>query len=333
MKRFKCFGCGSALYFGNRQCLKCEREAAYLPEGRIMLTVDPAPGGQVSALHPQHEATRWKHCANRDLDDACFWLVDPRDSHTLCRSCRLSTRVPFLGDDIERLRWKRVEAAKQRLVHGLLEANLPFDPPHAGSPKLEFHLLSERPLAPVTTGHANGVITIDVAEGDDVERARRREVVGEQYRTLLGHFRHEVGHYYWMVLATRADFLDAFRALFGDDRIDYAKALQTHYRDGARADWQTEWISEYASCHPWEDWAECWAHFMHMTDAIETAKEHGLRPEGMNLLDQWQRVSLLINDLNRAVGMRDAYPFVVVEPVRSKIAFIAAQARTLGHTA
>lgn len=346
MRRFRCFGCGSALYFGNRSCLKCGREAAYLPAGRLMLTVDPAPNGQVEALHPEFGGTTWRECANRLNDDACFWLVDPRDSvrskrvqnpdgrsvnGALCRSCRLSTRVPFLGDDIERTRWKRVEAAKQWLVHGLLDLDLPFDPPLAGTPTLEFHLLAERPGEPIITGHLNGVITIDVAEGDDVERARRREVVGEQYRTLLGHFRHEVGHYYWMVLASQAGFVDSFRELFGDERANYDEALQRHYRDGPRADWQNEWISEYAASHPWEDWAECWAHFLHITDAIQTAREHGLRPDGATLLDQWQPISLLINDLNRAVGMRDAYPFVVVEPVRRKIEFIATQAAALAN--
>ena len=131
------------------------------------------------------------------------------------------------------------------------------------------------------TGHLNGVVTINVSEADDAERERRRAGLAEPYRTLLGHMRHEVGHYYWKRLVTGdADRLARFRELFGDDRDDYAAALTRHYQSGPPQDWQDRFVSAYASAHAWEDWAETWAHYLHMTDTIEIAATCGvsLRP-------------------------------------------------------
>jgi hypothetical protein len=345
MKRYRCHGCASELYFGNRHCLGCGRDAAYLPDGCTMLTVEPAASGRLTALHPQHGHQDWRHCANRFNADACFWLVGADDPNPLCRACRLSTMIPNLSDPSNLERWKRVEAAKQWLIHSLLDLGLPVDAPIDGVRPLEFHLLTAQTADGVTTGHLDGLITLDVAEADDAERVRRREALGEPYRTLLGHFRHEVGHYYWQVLARDAAFVAGFRSLFGDERIDYAAALQRHYTNQAPPAWQAHWITPYASSHPWEDWAETWAHYMHMTDAVQTALEHGLSvgdpaprpdlswpPAGEPLLDRWQPIALLLNDLNRAVGMPDAYPFVVSEPARRKLGFVGEQVRRLADT-
>jgi hypothetical protein len=342
MQRFSCRGCGSALYFGNRQCLGCGRQTGYLPEVCTMVALDPDDAGNPVPLEPRARPGRWLHCAHRFNGDACFWLVDQADGRTLCRSCRLSTLIPDLTDFTNLARWKRVEAAKQWLIHSLLELNLPFEDPVPGAAPLEFHLLAAVAGESVTTGHEQGVITIDVAEADDAERARRRTALGEPYRTLLGHLRHEVGHYYWQVLSGQPGFLAEFRRLFGDEQADYAKALQRHYEHGAPADWQAWCVSAYASSHPWEDWAECWAHFLHVVDAVDSARAHDLRfgaqpvatdqrwpPEGDVLLDRWHPVSLLINDLNRAVGMPDAYPFVVSDKVREKIAYVSRQVQRL----
>lgn len=362
MKHFTCGGCGGTLFFGNRSCLRCGRDAAYLPPARAMVAVDYDETGRPLALHRCAGQHAWQHCANRQPSDVCFWLVDPADGNPLCRSCRLTTMIPDLSvaDNLDK--WRLVEAAKQRLVHSLLEMGLPVDTPISGVAALHFHLLAAQPSAPVITGHLDGLITLDVAEADDAERARRRLALGEPYRTLLGHLRHEVGHYYWSVLALDADFLAGFRDHFGDDRADYAAALKRHYENGPPPDWQNQWITAYASCHPWEDWAECWAHFLHLSDAVQTAASHGLRFDGERLigsegssgidslmprqfsvqalaeqwpldgailLDAWLPISLLANDLNRAVGMPDAYPFVVSQPVRDKISFISEHARRL----
>jgi hypothetical protein len=360
MNRFRCGGCGGALYFGNRQCLQCERDAAYLPPARAMVTVDYPAGFGPRPLHPLAAGKDWMHCANRHPDDVCFWLVDTVDNDVYCRSCRLSKLIPDLSDASRFKNWKRVEAAKQWLIHSLFDMGLPVDDPIPGVAPLTFHLLASAPMAPVVTGHQDGRVTLDVAEADDAERARRREALGEPYRTLLGHLRHEVGHFYWTVLAREVGFLDGFRARFGDETRDYGRALKRHYADGPPPGWQSAWITAYASSHPWEDWAECWAHFMHVTDAVQTARSHGLsfrsptatgrsgavddpppvsgevEPattpwplDGGALLREWHPISLLVNDLNRAVGMPDAYPFVLSDRVRDKIVFVAEQAQKL----
>lgn len=364
MKHFQCGGCGAALFFGNRSCLQCGRDAAYLPAAHAMVALDYDALGRPLPLHPAAGHHPWQHCINRQPDDVCFWLVDPADHQALCRSCRLSTLIPDLSVADNLANWRRVEAAKQRLIHNLFDLGLPVDRPLDGVAPLSFHLLAALPDAPVVTGHLDGLITLDVAEADDAERMRRREALGEPYRTLLGHLRHEVGHYYWSVLARDPAFLDGFRERFGDERIDYAEALKRHYENGPPPDWQQTWITAYASSHPWEDWAECWAHFMHLSDAVQTACAHGLRfdgerllgsegramsdvamppaldaatlarrwpLDGTTLLDAWQPISLLANDLNRAMGHPDAYPFVVSQPVRSKIGFIAEQVRQLAQ--
>jgi hypothetical protein len=202
------------------------------------------------------------------------------------------------------------------------------------------------------TGHAAGVITIALAEVDDVERERRRTALGEPYRTLLGHFRHEVGHYYWDRLIAEDGPLDEFRALFGDERQDYGEALQRHYAQGPRPDRQESFVSSYAAAHPWEDWAECWAHYLHMVDAVETATACGLslkpasaeapalKPPrrswgaGMTdfdpLIERWYPLTYLVNNLNRGLGLADGYPFVLSQPVVEKLRFIHQTIRGLG---
>ena len=190
------------------------------------------------------------------------------------------------------------------------------------------------------TGHADGLITINIAEADDAERERRRNAMGEEYRTLLGHFRHEIGHYYWDRLIRDSAWIDDFRKLFGDEREDYAQALQRHHQQGPPADWEQSFVSAYASSHPWEDWAETWAHYLHMTDTLETAVESGLslrpkrpdepalkpdiavvsrRPSPFDqLIERWFPLTYLLNNLNRGMGLPDAWSSVLPEPARSR---------------
>ncbi|MEQ1729598.1 MAG: putative zinc-binding metallopeptidase, partial [Vicinamibacterales bacterium] len=199
------------------------------------------------------------------------------------------------------------------------------------------------PSAPlVLTGHAGGVITINTAEADDAERERRRASMHEPYRTLLGHMRHESGHYYWNRLIEGGPAHDTFRELFGDERQDYAEALRTHYASGAIANWPDTFVSGYASAHPWEDWAETWAHYLHIVDTLDTAAACGLslRPARLDepalpaplaaggeatfdhLIDSWFPVTYAMNNLNRGLGLADAYPFVLAPPAVSKLRFI-----------
>src|SRR6185436_17928775 len=193
-----------------------------------------------------------------------------------CRSCRLDKVIPNLANAGAKEGWHRLESAKRRLLYTLIDLGLPVE-------GLAFQFLEDAPGGnKVFTGHEGGVITINVAEADDPFREKMRVQMGEAYRTLLGHFRHEVGHHYWERLVSQSDRLAGFRERFGDERADYDQARQRHYEQGPPADWGTRFVSVYASMHPWEDWAETWAHYLHMTDTLETARAHGVvvRAEG-----------------------------------------------------
>jgi hypothetical protein len=214
---------------------------------------------------------------------------------------------------------------------------------------LEFQFLSDSIRANgdqsrVLTGHDNGLITINVAEADDVYRETQRQLHREPDRTLLGHFRHEIGHYYWDLLIAGSDRLEEFRQIFGDERADYQAALNHHYDQGPPENWADDFISAYATTHPWEDWAESWAHVMHMVDALDTAHFVGLSvkpsradepalsvpPEPTrayvgdfdNLVKEWGTLTYVLNNLTRGLGLADAYPFVLSAPIVGKLRFV-----------
>ena len=224
----------------------------------------------------------YKLCANYTDHNICNWALSANASGTLCAACGLTSTIPDLSVESHRDAWLKLEIAKRRLVFDLLSLKLPWrrkgiDAEHG----LEFRFLSDVVTvngdhSRVLTGHDNGLITINVAEADDLHREAQRLRHHEPYRTLLGHFRHEIGHYYWDVLIQDTNRLHSFRALFGDERADYQAALKVHYEQGAPANWAEHFISAYASTHPWEDWAESWAHVLHMADALDTAHAVGL---------------------------------------------------------
>jgi hypothetical protein len=213
--------------------------------------------------------------------------------------------------------------------------------PHDGDHGLAFDLLSSAE-EPVVTGHADGVVTIDLAEGDAAHREQMRRDLGEPYRTMLGHLRHESGHYFWTVLV-EADppTLDAFRSLFGDERSDYSASLRRHYQQGPPSAWVGGYVSAYATAHPWEDWAETFAHYLHIRDTIQTAAAFGmlvtgprLDPEMMaapsldpedrfeDILDHWLPLVYALNAVNRSMGRDDLYPFVLSPAVVAKLTFV-----------
>lgn len=285
---YRC-ACGQALYFRNSQCVVCGRTLGYVPEQRELLALEAATPPEGAAVPPdgawrlaRDEASAeglWLRCANAHTAAACNWLVPQREGASLfCLSCRLNQTVPEASDPQRARNWAEVEAAKRRLVASLLEFGLPVQPrdesPQQG---LAFDLLATLPgtHAPMT-GHQNGLVTINVDEADDVTRESVRQRMGEPYRTILGHVRHEVGHYYWNRLVQGTDWQPRFRDLFGDESVDYGESLERHYAQGPAPDWPTRFISAYASAHPWEDWAETWAHYMHMIDGLDTAASFDL---------------------------------------------------------
>jgi hypothetical protein len=310
----------------------------------IPLQEGPEPGTWVSAGHPAGDNHVYRRCENAASPSGCNWLTkaDPVDNPTgLCISCRLNRTIPNLEDPAHREQWHRIEVAKRQLVSTLFALRLPVVSKDQDPAGLAFDFLSDD-RGPVTTGHDDGVITLNVAEADDANRERIREELREPYRTVLGHLRHEVGHYYWDRLILDSTWLNEFRTLFGDERADYALALKTHYEQGPPSDWQQRFVSAYASSHPWEDWAETWAHYLHIGDALSTAASFGLRLESAELtiscfanddlaqpddqfldfMNSWIRLTAVLNELSRSMGLHDFYPFVLSKSTVRKVHFV-----------
>ena len=344
MRLFKCQSCGQAVYFENTRCESCGHALAYLPQAMTMSALEP-DGDLWRAMVAPDKALRL--CANAE-HLACNWLVDEAGETTLCTACRHNRTIPDLTDPLNLQRWQKLELAKHHLFYSLNRLKLPLqnridDPEHG----LAFDFLAEspNPTGPrVLTGHDNGLITIALVEADDAERERRRTQMNEPYRSLLGHFRHEVGHYFWDVLIRDGGRLDECRAVFGDDSEDYEAALQRHYQDGPPADWQERYVSQYASTHPWEDWAETWAHYLHIVDTLEMARAFGISVKPRLVKDEtlsahidldpyetismteivgaWLPLTFAMNSLNRAMGNPDLYPFVLSPAVVAKLGFV-----------
>ena len=261
MKIFECNVCGHAVYFRNSQCTSCHSSLAFDPVSLSMLS----GFGQL--------------CANGRMHKACNWLTSPGSTTGFCVSCELNRTIPNLADSRNLRLWQHVQREKNHLVYSLLNFALPlFSQELAPDTGLAFDCLDARANkdGDVVTGHARGVITMNIDEADDAIRERVRQQMGEPYRTLLGHFRHESAHYYWDQLVRDSAWLPQFRELFGNDSVDYSASLNAYYANGASANWNNHYISSYASSHPWEDWAETWAHYFHIVDALETARQLGL---------------------------------------------------------
>jgi hypothetical protein len=346
---FRC-SCGRPVYFRNSLCLGCNTPLGFEPELLEVRALTPGPEPDTWKIDGDEEpAAIWKRCGNLDSPAGCNWLVRADDAEPLCRSCRLNQTIPRLDDPKNCLWWRLIENAKRRLVAQLLGLGLPVaskvseDPEHG----FMFDLLRSPPEGPhVLTGHANGLITLNIEEADDSIRERIRHDLHEPYRTLLGHFRHEVGHYYWDRLVAGTPWLAKFRELYGDERQDYAAALKRNYEDGPPANWADQHITSYASVHPWEDWAETWAHYLHVVDSLETALRFGLHGEEVEqavepftvddlydstapdaqrvilLVNSWVQLTTVLNELARSMGQHDFYPFVMSRPVLRKMHFI-----------
>jgi hypothetical protein len=345
MKLFQCQNCGQALHFENTRCERCGLSLGYLPHREAITALRPVEGAdeaQPQVWHALADEELYRHCANAAYD-VCNWLVPAASPENYCAACRHNRMIPDLSLPENVNRWRALEVAKHRLFYTLFQLRLPMETQAENPAGLAFQFLADSaPGEPkILTGHANGVVTINLAEADDAEREHRRQQMGELYRTLLGHFRHEIGHYYWDRLIANGPSLEDFRQIFGDERQDYAAALQNYYANGAPADWSERFISGYASSHPWEDFAETWAHYFHMIDTLDTAHAVGLavsptmpdspgavfdfepRDTDMNrLVEAWVALTFAVNSLNRSMGLLDLYPFVLGPGAVAKLAFV-----------
>lgn len=356
--------CGRPVFLRNSQCLACQTPLGYVADRLGVMPLAPAQGEGVPpdtfTVFGDAQGPIYRRCANLMTAAACSWMVPaardgqalPADVHGLapgyCLACSVTRTIPDLSQEVNGVFWGKLEQAKRRLISQLLALGLPVvsrhaDPVHG----LAFDFLSNMPGAPhVMTGHDDGVITLNAEEAEDAVRERIRAEMREPYRTLLGHFRHEIGHYYWDLLVLPTPWIDDFRALFGDDRADYAAALQTHYEQGPPPDWADRYVSSYASTHPWEDWAETWAHYLHMADTADTAMSFGVdatnveltsdlftlddlwqpdHPDAGKFLDfinGWVLLTNVLNELSRSMGQPDYYPFVLPRAAVGKLQFI-----------
>jgi hypothetical protein len=342
MRQFRCENCGLALFFSNDRCGRCGARVGFIPPESRLAAFRETPDGRYERYAPSER--NWRRCANYASACACNWMVADDDPNDLCRSCRLTLTIPDQSFPENQAAWLALESAKRTWLYTILSLRLPaqsrLEDPQQG---LGFHFLKQlSPEEPVMTGHQSGVITINIDESDPVERERNRHALHEPYRTLLGHFRHESGHYYWERLVRDSDFLKGFREMFGDERQDYAAALQRHYDQGPPDDWQGGFVSSYATAHPWEDWAETWAHYLHMVDLLDTARSWKLAIGGFadqypeeekrlrahlaepfaRMVEEWVPLTLLANSLSRCLGHADAYPFALSYRALQKVQFV-----------
>jgi hypothetical protein len=351
--------CGQAIFFRNSLCLACQAPLGYLPGNDVVSALTPAEIDGTWTLDSAPEAGAVRRCGNFGTSAACNWLVPAGDPQPLCRACRLNRMIPDLSIPENNGYWLKVETAKRRLVAQLLNLGLPLvaktEDEDTG---LAFDFLGEDPTGtPPTTGHANGLVTLYIKEADDAHREKVRLSMREPYRTLLGHFRHEVGHYYWDRLISGTEWQAPFRTLFGDEQQSYADALERHYQQGAPADWPEHYVSAYATMHPWEDWAETWAHYLHMMDAVDTAQgfgmsghdtgldytpfppdtlydpNHSSAPAFLAFVNTWIELAGMLNELSRAMGQPDFYPFTLPPAVIAKLHFIHVVVQAAGGKA
>lgn len=347
MKLFECQRCGQLLYFDNTRCERCGLLLGYLPE---LSTLSALEWNERGWWQPLAAVDRPSWFCTNAVHNVCNWLVPAGAPQPFCAACALNRTIPDLSVPENVARWRRLEAGKHRLVYGLIRLRLQMvgrgENPETG---LAFDFLSGSGRGSwehveVVTGHARGLITIDIAEADDAERERHRQDMAEPFRTLLGHFRHEVGHYYWDRLVRGGPWLASFRTLFGDERQDYPARLRSHYAAGPPPDWQQHFVSSYASAHPWEDFAETWAHYLHIVDALETAYAFGLNVQPRagrdpalsveidfdpylqtdfnRIVAAWLPLTYAVNGLNHSVGQPDLYPFVLAPTVMGKLRFV-----------
>lgn len=331
MKRFYC-RCGQEVFFENMYCSVCDSQLGFVAEQQAIFSLTAQ--GDKWAVDGDNNRL-YRSCEHRDHELQCNWLIPEDSSANQCISCALTRTIPVLDRQENWRRWRTLESSKRRMLYGLLRLKLPLNPMHQGyEGGLVFDFLEDQRTNPtvsvehIYSGHANGVITLNAAEADSSYREATREAMNEPYRTLLGHFRHEVGHFYWDQFIKDKPAYSAFKQLFGDDTVGYRESVDNYYQNGPRENWQQDFISAYASAHPLEDWAETWSHYLLMMETLETAFSFGLIPKMEKdwyfdiWMSEWMQLVVVVNALNRSTGSADAYPFVISSVVKNKLKFV-----------
>lgn len=336
MRVFHCDRCGNVVSFSAQTCPHCSSLLGYVPRQRTIRLLEPA-NDPVSYEIDGEEQLAWR-CLNSAW--GCNWMVPTRSGNVWCRSCQLTRGRPDEAQPDAVEAWAIAEFAKRRLVHQLDEIRLPIELRSDSVPDgLAFDLV-HIPGEGGITGHFDGVVTLDLAETDDGHREDLRRQLGETFRTVIGHLRHEIGHHYWARLVAGSDEMAEFRTVFGDERVDYAEAVERHYASVTGRWDQTRFVTSYAASHPLEDWAETFAHYLHIVDVVDTAVAHDLIPpessavliadavgtlELGGILEAWRPINSAVNAIAEALGVPAVYPFDPVGAVVDKLAFVHRQ--------
>ena len=346
MKLFQCTNCKNTVVFENHTCVNCGYFLGYSSYYNQIVALDP----KLSQWNLADLGNKtYTYCKNH-VHNVCNWLVEETKHSKFCLACSLNRTIPHLLNEENMDKWSHIELAKHRLIYQLLRFRLPVVSKIADKQRgLCFDFLAKEDLPEeakdIKTGHAEGVITLLISEADPVVREQIKKQMSERYRTLLGHFRHEVGHYFWdRLIRDNSSALQKFRNTFGNETQSYAESLENYYKNGPQANWQSCFISKYASSHPWEDWAETWSHYLHLIDVLETAYNFGIQTDPkitaqdnlkMNAsFDPYKESSFksfmdtgipllyALNSMNRSMGENDLYPFIISNPVKRKLEFI-----------
>jgi hypothetical protein len=339
MKIFQCGHCDHSVFFENYTCDNCGHLSGFRDKDRKMLTFKPLGDSLIS----DREQIEYKYCKNKEYD-VCNWIIEKNDPADYCHACQLNRTIPNLSDVENFDKWRNLEIAKHRLIYQLQKIGLMLPSKMRNEDGLCFDFVAQKYNPNLMTGHNDGVITILLREADSVQREQMRKQFLEPYRTLIGHLRHEVGHYFWdQLVKNNPQVLTAFRDIFGDEQPNYSDALQQYYKEGVSENWQESFISKYATAHPWEDWAETWAHYLHIMDMVETAYFFDLKvsPKGHDkdmktkvsfdpytiedfdvIIQTCMPLSFAVNSINRAMGLPDVYPFIISLGVVHKLKFI-----------
>ncbi|QDS98649.1 zinc-binding metallopeptidase family protein [Adhaeretor mobilis] len=339
MNTFQC-SCGNALFLDSTQCVQCEKPTTLCPVCQEV-TAWEANGDNLGICGNIQCQAQLKLCANYRNFGVCNNSISVDEvEETLCSHCRLTTVIPDFDVEGNLEKWSRLEWAKHRVLYAIEKIGLPIGTPeNHWVPKLSFEFKADREkpgkdkkkAEPIATGHANGCITINLKEADSVKREIARVEFGEPQRTLVGHFRHELGHYYWDLLVNPTR-LEKFRKLFGNETSPpYADAMDAYYENGPLPNWQNSFISAYATMHPWEDFAETFAAYLDMVAVLMTSEDFDLTTDANNVIDgndfdamvnEYSRVGILANELNREMGLIDLVPEVYSRPVIEKLRFV-----------
>ncbi len=342
VRRFNCT-CGNSVFFENNQCVACSSELGWCP---VCAAIGPIIRESNGGYRCGHQTcgvalTKCYNYAHENVCNRCVVTSHDVGGHTLCDYCRFNETIPDLSVKDNRKKWLRLERGKRRLLYTLDLLRLPYGDDRDGiESKLSFDFKDD--VAPerkwlwvmskgeqVYTGHANGKITINLREADHVEREKARVSFNEAHRTVIGHFRHEIGHYYWDLLVKSQCEADCI-AIFGDhDNPNYSEALEKYYKEGPAPGWEQSFVSNYATMHSWEDFAETFATYLDMISVLDTAFNMGFlmdmdvtSADFKTMTDQYARLGVLFNEVNRSMGLLDLVPEILAPRIMEKMSFV-----------